>query len=459
MLARLSSALGRRPGWTIAVTGLLCACAYAASLLVASRPDKRVVVGDAVHYFVYLRSLVFDRDLRFQNEYLHLYGLSLTQPPPPDTEWIYTPLATGHTRNLMPIGTALVWAPLYLAAAALSWILHLAGVGPAPDGYSRALQATTAVSGIAAATLGAWLSFLVARDLYGPLVALWATLAVWLGSSAIYYSLVSPTYSHPVSMLATSLVVFLWWRTREDDSIRRFALVGAAVGAAALVRPQDVVFLAAPLLDALRLAGRSGLGWRAAALRACTAGAAAAVVFLPQMIAWTVIFGSPLLVPQGSGFLKWNAPQLLPVLFSTYRGLFTWTPVLLAATAGLFCLGPSRRPLAVACGVIFVLSCYVNASVADWWAGEAFGARRFVSCVPIFVIGAAALFARWRAQPGRLTLAVAMVVGLNLLLLLQYQLFLRGWRDIAPYPDTLHGLWLARFVVPLRLLARLAARG
>jgi hypothetical protein len=37
-------------------------------------------------------------------------------------------------------------------------------------------------------------------------------------------------------------------------------------------------------------------------------------------------------------------------------------------------------------------------------------------------------------------------------LLLQYQLFLKGWREIAPYPNGAYGLTFARFVVPFRLL-------
>ena len=44
------------------------------------------------------------------------------------------------------------------------------------------------------------------------------------------------------------------------------------------------------------------------------------------------------------------------------------------------------------------------------------------------------------------------MVALNLLLLLQYQLFMHGLRDIAPYPRGLWGLALARFVTPLEFV-------
>ena len=458
-LLKVHSAIARRPGRVIAGVGLACAVAYGLSLVLLPKAGGRIVVGDAVHYFVYLRSLVFDHDLHFQNEYFRLYGLDPNTPPPPDTEWVYAPLATGYTRNLMPIGTAIVWAPIYLGVTAGTWGLHLLGLTAAPDGYARVFQASAGFSGILAATLGAWLSFLLARALVGATVALWATLAVWLGSSAIYYSLVSPTYSHACSMLATSAALYVWWRSRSERSPRRYALVGALVGFAALIRPQDVVFLMAPLLDAVEELRQPGASrWRGALLHAVMAGAAACVVFVPQMMVWTVLYGSPLLVPQGSGFMRWTDPQLAAVLFSSFRGLFTWTPVLLVATVGLGSLGRERRHLAIVLVVILALSWYVNASVADWWAGEAFGARRFVSCFPIFVVGCGAIMERWRDRPLALVAGVVVVALLNGLLLFQYQLFLKGWRDIAPYPDSPWRLWIERFLVPMRVLARVLGR-
>ena len=176
------------------------------------------------------------------------------------------------------------------------------------------------------------------------------------------------------------------------------------------------------------------------------------------MMVWTVLYGSPLLVPQGSGFMRWTDPQLAAVLFSSFRGLFTWTPVLLVATLGLGSLGRERRHLAIVLVAIVALSWYVNASVADWWAGEAFGARRFVSCFPIFVVGCGAIMERWRDRPMTLVAGVVLVVLLNGLLLFQYQLFLKGWRDIAPYPDNAWSLWIERFLVPMRFLGRVIGR-
>ena len=137
MIDRLLSLPERFPGRIIAAIGLLFALTYGASLVVLAKPSGRVVIGDAVHYYVYLRSAVFDGDLHFKNEYVRIYQLRGGEE---GTEWVYEPTATGHTRNLMSIGPALAWAPLYLVVTAVSWLLHAIGLGAAGDGYGRVFE-------------------------------------------------------------------------------------------------------------------------------------------------------------------------------------------------------------------------------------------------------------------------------------------------------------------------------
>ncbi len=45
------------------------------------------------------------------------------------------------------------------------------------------------------------------------------------------------------------------------------------------------------------------------------------------------------------------------------------------------------------------------------------------------------------------------LVGMNLLLLLQYQLFMKGLHQIAAYPHGWFDLWVTRFLVPFRIVA------
>ena len=435
-------------GLIIASIALAFAAAYGTSLVVKPKPDGRIVVGDALHHYVQLRSAVFDRDLHFRNEYVRMYRL---QGGEPGTEWVYEPTPTGHVRNLMPVGPALLWAPAFLIVTGIVWSGQAVGWEYPLDGYGRLFQAVAGFTGIAAAALGVWFSFRAGASLLGRRAAAWGALVVWLSSSAVYYSVISPTYSHAPSLLATGA---WWWyfvqtRTRTDPP--RYAVLGALAGVSALMRWQDAVILAVPLLDLL-VRMRSGMTVANAAARGAVCAAAAAVAFAPQMLVWQTLYGQPLAIPQGGGFMRWGQPALADVLFSDWHGLFTWTPAVAVAVLGLVAVH-RRDSLVLAGAVLFLaLSWYVNAAAADWWAGEAFGARRFVSCVPVFTLGLAALIARWSPRPAALVIASAAVVAHTFLLLVQYQAFMHGLRDVVPYPRGAYNLWLARFAAPIDLL-------
>src|SRR5687767_4038377 len=140
--------LERSPGRVIAVICLVFALAYGSSLVLLPKRDGRLLIGDALHHYVQLRSAVFDRDLQFRDEYVRMYGLRGGEP---GTEWVYEPTPTGHTRNLMPVGPALLWAPAFVLVSLAVWIGNLAGAAYPLDGYGMLFQATAGFSGIAAA--------------------------------------------------------------------------------------------------------------------------------------------------------------------------------------------------------------------------------------------------------------------------------------------------------------------
>ncbi len=423
--------------------------AYVVSILVFPKPGGRIVFGDATHLFVQLRSLVFDRDLDFRNEYVRIYGLRGGEF---GTEWVATELTpTGHVRNYMPIGPALLWVPLYLVVAGVETLLAWMGLAAWPDGFDSVLQAVAGLTGVVAATIAAWLSWRLARRHTDATSAAVGTFAVWLGSSAVYYSLISPSYSHAASMLTSAIFFWYWMSTGREASLRRSAALGALAGLAALMRWQDAIFLSVPILDALLRPA----SWRSRVTSAGAAAVAWVAAFSPQMAVWQVLYGKPFAVPQGASFLQWTQPHVIEVLLSDNHGLFSWTPLLLLSVAGLAVFSYRRRALALPLTIVLLASWYINAAVADWWAGEAFGARRFLSLFPLFVLGLAVWVqppaGAGRVRVTRIVLALALV-ALNVLLLFQYELFMKGLRDIAPYPRGWFDLWVARFVVPFRLL-------
>ena len=252
-------------------------------------------------------------------------------------------------------------------------------------------------------------------------------------------------------MLAVSAFFLFWMRTLDAQNARRCFTCGMLAAVAALMRWQDAMLLLIPALDTLSRSHVAGLRATAVRLAACAAGAL--VAFTPQMLVWMVLYGRPLTVPQGAGFMKWDQPQLLAVLFSDHHGLISWTPVVALAIAGLALLYRPARPVCIACLIFLAATWYVNASVADWWGGGAFGARRFVSAYPVFVLGLAAVFDRLRTHPGWMIGLATGFVTLTMLLLIQFQAYMHGLVDNVPYPGGFDGLWLARFRVPFELAA------
>jgi hypothetical protein len=454
LLSVLFEPLERHPARTLAVMGGLFALLYLAALVVAPRVGGRVVNGDAIQYYAYLRSAVIDGDLDFSNDYERLYDAT---GDPADNVWLTSRTPIGRPTNLMSIGPAILWAPFFV----ITYVVLLLGLGLGAtvplDGLAAPFPLSAGVAGIVYATIGAYLCYRACRLLFPEGPAFWAAVAAWLATPAIYYSLVSPLYSHATSLFTSALFVYMWASTRGGFDVLRFVLLGALAGLCALVRWQDLVVVLFPLAELGHAALRERRGLMPAAGRAVAMGVAAVVAFLPQLLAWRAIYGEFLLLPQGGSFMQWTRPAIASVLFSLNHGLFTWTPAALVAVAGLALVIRRDALLGWTATVILLLAAYVNGSVTDWWAGEAFGARRFVGCTVIFALGFAAVFT-WATTIVRPVWIRAAAVGLvvcNLLFLLQYQLFMRGFRDLVPYPATWRQVLIDRFVVPWELLARL----
>ena len=435
-----------RPLLTFTLVGLLFAAGYVAGMLAVPSKSGRIINGDAIQYFAYLQSVVVDGDVDFSNDYQQLYA----DARPETNVWLRNRTATGRLPNMMSVGPAILWSPCYIAARAV-----LGAVGPGPR-TEALLQVSVGVAGIVYATLGAWFTFWACALRYPRRAAFWATLVVWLAGPAVYYSLVSPAYSHATSMFAVAVFVYTWLKTRDRASLRHAMVLGALGGLVALVRWQDGLVLLLPVGDALAAVVRRQTGVAAAALRLGVLGVSAGVVFTPQLLAWNAIYGTPLVVPQGAGFMKWTSPAILSVLFSLKRGLFSWTPALLPAAIGLSLVARRDRLAGWLMILVMIIALYINASVQDWWAGEAFGARRFIGFGVFLALGLSAMMSLPLAEkrPGAAAwLSVAAIVY-NLLFLFQYQLFMRGMRELVPYPETATQIFLDRLRLPVQLLLR-----
>lgn len=470
--ARLDALIARPLPLFVAIF-LVFVLVYGASIILLPKRYGRLIVGDGIYYYVYLRSAVLDGDLEFTNDYT-IYQAFNTDDPRKKEEMLSRKTPTGMAGNFFSIGPAVLWSPVFLVTHALATIFGQAG-----DGFSYGYEAPILFSSIAYGFIGIVLMYRVAAGMFSKFAAFVAILGIWLGTNVVYYMGVSPSASHVLSMFASALFVFLWWRHTPHPSplpqmgegakrMRRDWFVwGMSAGLMALVRWQDSIIallaFAEWIADGRRttndqrqpgfsfrpLSFVNGLGFLLGAF----------VVFLPQMLAWNVLYGSPFTIPQGYGFLGFWQPEMWNVLFSTKRGLFTWTPLLLFAALGFVPLYQKNKLLGACAFVILILQTYTNGIVVDWWGGEAFGARRFISLMPFFALGLAAFidFVRPRISQNAILLALGAFLVWNNLFLLQYNLWLHGIGHLSSIP-TWQEMTLDKFTAPFKALEKLRNR-
>src|SRR5215471_7807583 len=100
-------------------------------LLLLPAVTTRIYASDEVQYFAYLRSLWFDGDVSFENEYQHFYDAGIAASQGFHETFLERTTETGRRINFGTIGCALLWAPFYALG-------HVAATisGAPRDGFS-----------------------------------------------------------------------------------------------------------------------------------------------------------------------------------------------------------------------------------------------------------------------------------------------------------------------------------
>ena len=195
----------------------------------------RIYASDEVQYFAYLRSLWFDRDVSFENEYRHFYDAGIARSQTFHETFLERTTETGRRINFATIGCGLLWAPFYAAADAWVQIANLQGAGLARDGYSRPYVAAVAYASAFYGLLALLLSAQAVRLLsaywrkLGPR-AVAAAVLVWIGTPLLFYMYIAPPMSHATSAFAVALFVVIWLRVRDDWSLGGLIALGAVPG-------------------------------------------------------------------------------------------------------------------------------------------------------------------------------------------------------------------------------------
>ena len=394
----------------------------------------RLYSSDEIQYFAYLRSLWFDRDLSFENEYRWFYERGIAASPGFHETFLERQTDTGRRINFATIGAAILWAPFYAAGGGVARL-----TGAAADGFSKPYVAAVAYGSAVYGFLAIVLAILAARRL--EVNAFGAAVAVWLGTPLLFYMYVAPVFAHACSAFAVALFIYLWLRVREQWTIAGVTGLAAAGALMAMVREQDVFFIAGAGLDFLLWAVARGVQrtLREKAVAILAGAAAFAAAYAPQAAAYLVLNGR--IGPHASVERKmnWMSPHALQVLFSPEHGFFFWTPLAVLAVAGLFVMWRRRyTPAAPALLVMVLLQVYVSGAVESWTVAGAFGQRRFIALTAVMVIGCAALSRAVEKGRAVLTVLTVLAVYWNLALSAEFATGLMNRQKLEPATNAYH---------------------
>jgi hypothetical protein len=377
------------------------------ALFVLSLPlvTTRIYASDEVQYFAYLRSLWFDHDVSFENEYQHFYDAGVVQYPGFHETFLERQTETGRRLTFATIGSALLWSPFYAVADGYVRVARMLGSDLQADGYAQPYVSAVAYGSAVYAWLAIVCGWLIARRVLGDAsamradadsaeagrtdregrerreagrsaalpagaarVSLWASLAVWIGTPLFFYMYIAPPMAHACSAFAVAAFVLVWLHVRERWCLRGLILLGALAGLMGMVREQDLFIAIGPALDWAWTVWRRASGDDASAsaavageapsfharvatppsvaallLRGMAGAAAFVIAYTPQLAAYVVLNGYP--GPSRLVVRKMNfaAPHALGVLASPEHGLVFWTPLVVLALIGLVWLLVAKR--------------------------------------------------------------------------------------------------------------------
>jgi hypothetical protein len=383
-----------RPPWIGIALFVVLAVGGGAARLVRA-PD---ISNAGLAEYACVRSVWFDHDLRLQNDD-HLLDIDAA-----------TPGAARRNPEVCAPGQTILWSPLAGAAHLVARLRSRTDASLTTDGTSWPYRQGVRLAGLLYGLAGLWCCYLVVRTRFGAVLSAASTIAVAAGSFVLWYILVQPASTVPLSLLLAAAFSAGWLRLADRRGGRsRWLLLGLAGGLLVTLRWQHGALL---VLPAVSLVGH----WRKADgphgrrhVAACAGLFAAGVAggLLPQA-ALQLLAGGPGVSALASAVSRTLlVPHVVDHLWSSREGVLAASPALYAAAIGLVVLWRDDPRLSGAGLFLFVS--------ALWTAGPEAGTGRygmgaFAAVLPFLACGMAAFVAALTRvaarRPGAVVVAV-----------------------------------------------------
>lgn len=441
----------------------------------------RVYATDEVQYYAWLRSVWFDGDVDFANEYTMFDQLN---PNSGIADSILKSdrirAKTGLYGNIAPVGSALLWAPWFIASDALLRFMHIIGIGldiPA-DGYSWPYQRAISYASAVYAFVGLLITYRMTQQWSSVFSARLATIGIWLATPLVFYMTIQMPFAHANGFFVTTCFIYSWLKTLQKPLASKWwAALGISAGGMFLVREQLILFAILPVTSValtlvhymrkqhVRVLWSDVRNW-------ALAGVCAIGMLTPQIAAYWLVNGEPRPASEVSGKLNLCSPHAIDTLidFDTTpepicnvgpepvkiqpfsRGALVWSPILALAIVGMFLFAYHSPMIGVPFLLAFTLQVWINGAFGTTWhLSGAFGFRRLIECSAMFVIGLAYLFTHLekRIHWSVLLTSILIFIGWNMGLIVNATVF-NGETNIRrglTWPD----LWRWQLELPIKL--------
>lgn len=383
----------------------LLIAAVAAAVLVLCFSSR--IRGDGVAYYGYLPALTVNGSFD-----LHpVFASFVAADVPVYTGTVSTVLPNGLTADFKPVGTALLALPFYLAMRALVVGASLVTGRPAADpSVGAPYQLSFALASLFYLVVSLVLMYLFLRRRWGLSACMNAIVSVVFATPLAVYALFEPSYSHTFSIFTITAFALLLYQTSERRQILAWVALGVLAALIVLVHYQEGLYILLMPAEGIwlimqrRWSRRELLGYVISFLTFV-------ICLVPQVVINRILFERWL--PTAAPDIKFNFahPQLGLLLFSTFHGWITWSPLVVIAVLGLPAAIRKLGWFAVTLIAIGVIDVFFNASLSDWYGGEAFGIRRLTDQTLLLALGYAGLF-DWLARH-RLAAAASLLTALG----------------------------------------------
>ncbi len=387
-------------------------------------PKWKSISSDGFGYYVYLPQILKYQDIKgvavlnnlAENEQQNAQGRLL-------------PLENGNYINKYPIGEALLMLPFFLGADLINSIfIH------GNNYFEGIFSLVPSIASIFYFSLGIiFLQKILGKFLSNKVTLITLTLVIF-GTNLLHYSTFDPSFSHVYSFALFSIFTYFVIEFENyKNKLSYWATLGGLIGLIISVRQTNVIIsilLLYPLIKEIQNLGLKQF-LKSYAKSFVTFAGFAILLFLPQIIYWYIVTGSPLVSSYSyNAYETFNIlhPEVGNVLFSARKGLFFWTPILLLSIPGFILMFKKRVEHRYPFLSVLLIQLFI---VSAWWAwsyGFSFGHRAFTEFAVFFALPLG-FFVDWliaRKQRHYILIGFVIIGLLMFLNLFQMQQYWRG---------------------------------